>query len=764
MGRSFVETINSYVAGISQGSLRAFERGATFQDGIGLDYTTDPDKLTALKKLKKDSGTSVTDLVKWIIEYKGTFYMYGDTGKIYYRNGSGTYSNPITVSNSTGQGIGVFNNELWYISKNQIGKTKNLSTGSPTFQNDYFKSLSSEGNLSNFPVVGVNTYTTPVAISEAAANKYNFTPTVSYIVGVTVRVETKGTGNITCTMHDSSNKIIAQKTFLNSELPAGNVSLRINFDGTPKITSGATYHLHFTSTVADAQLSTSAVNDLTTLYVTTLQLYNDFDIDVSNKIEDRYDLGDSYQYTIKTGISELETDRLSYVPKTNRVAGISFLIFTKTDGTSYTVDLHNDFDEVIATKTLTMASIVERTVYNKFEFTTPATVIPGANYHFHIYKSNGTIGAIKSTTAQDINTAGYIVHSVVLNDDNNYHMTKEFTNLMCIGNGNFLATIDDSEVFNRQRLQFPPDENVRCLEVIGDYLFISTWKNDDITSYGRSRIYFWDGVSDTYNGFVAIDGQVNAMINTGNNNLLLFHGTTGMISTYNGGITELKRLKGIGENLTVEILPGAVATWEGLTYFGIGGGTSTSIDRLAYSYGRKDKDTPYSLNKAYPISTGTLNSTTLKIGAILGVNAAQFFVAWRDNATYGVDIIDTTTDQSSVFVQTLRLDGGAPGQEKLMKSINLRYAPITDTQKITVQWRDNNTGAFTTLGTVDGTSSADLSTLYKSFTSSAFLEYFYEREIKILLETQGGGTDAPTLLQVTYPIEVKDQVQLNRKS
>src|SRR5690606_31762059 len=94
--------------------------------------------ITSNNTLVKDSGSTVTDLVMKIVKnIDGNFYMYGNTGKIYKRTDAGAYSVLKTVSNSVGNGMEIFEDELWYASKNALGTTTELSTGTPTFQDNY---------------------------------------------------------------------------------------------------------------------------------------------------------------------------------------------------------------------------------------------------------------------------------------------------------------------------------------------------------------------------------------------------------------------------------------------------------------------------------------------------------------------------------------------------------------------------------------------------------------------------------------------------
>ena len=88
----------------------------------------------------------------------------------------------------------------------------------------------------------------------------------------------------------------------------------------------------------------------------------------------------------------------------------------------------------------------------------------------------------------------------------------------------------------------------------------------------------------------------------------MIHGTEGQISAYSGAITPIRKLNDVGENKTIEVLPGAICTWDNLVHFGIGGGTSASCPRVVYTYGTQNKDYDMTLSKAYPTSADNLTN------------------------------------------------------------------------------------------------------------------------------------------------------------
>jgi len=96
-------TFDSFSGGLSDGNRIGVS--GSFLFGQGLNFKDNPDQITANKAAVKNSGTTVTDLVKWISNDGTTTYFYGDAGKIYKRTSGGTWSLLRTVANSGGQGL-----------------------------------------------------------------------------------------------------------------------------------------------------------------------------------------------------------------------------------------------------------------------------------------------------------------------------------------------------------------------------------------------------------------------------------------------------------------------------------------------------------------------------------------------------------------------------------------------------------------------------------------------------------------------------------
>jgi hypothetical protein len=237
-----------------------------------LEIFNDTDSVTLKPAPIKDSGTTVTGLVKWIesaypYESADVRYAYDDSGNI-YRIASNTWSLDHTVASGTpvGQGEVVLTDELFYATSTTIGRKFRLSSGSGTYNDDFF----SDGthNLDASVSASGQTYTPPVAISETAPNSVTYQPAFDPLVSIQLYVTAKGTGNWTITFHDSLNNNLGTATLNNAAITNGAMNTFV-FTTPIRINIGVTYHFHVTSTVADGTLQTGTTADLSTAQYNT---------------------------------------------------------------------------------------------------------------------------------------------------------------------------------------------------------------------------------------------------------------------------------------------------------------------------------------------------------------------------------------------------------------------------------------------------------------------------------------------------------------
>src|SRR5690242_4721470 len=95
-----------YIGGISD-YLKEDVIKDSYYFGRAIDYRNDPQSITLLPGAVKESGSVITDLLKWgdITPSLLTTYFYGNSGNIYSRTSAGVWSNLTTVPSSHGNGL-----------------------------------------------------------------------------------------------------------------------------------------------------------------------------------------------------------------------------------------------------------------------------------------------------------------------------------------------------------------------------------------------------------------------------------------------------------------------------------------------------------------------------------------------------------------------------------------------------------------------------------------------------------------------------------
>lgn len=111
-----------------------------FYFGKCIDYRTDPQSITLLPGSLKESGSVVTDLLKWgdLTPSLLTSYYYGNTGNIYSRTTAGSWTNLHTAASSHGNGLAYFaaDDYVYYTGDTSFGRYGPIS-GTPQFSDNF---------------------------------------------------------------------------------------------------------------------------------------------------------------------------------------------------------------------------------------------------------------------------------------------------------------------------------------------------------------------------------------------------------------------------------------------------------------------------------------------------------------------------------------------------------------------------------------------------------------------------------------------------
>lgn len=205
-------------------------------------------------------------------------------GNVYFANGGflykrtpgangavGTYDEE---TDSSGNHIAAFDldyrpdrDALFIYGPNSIHELSPLSN-SPTYKINKYSYYSFFSNSTTTSTT--NTYTLPTTFEEAQdqtdnTNAIDFTCTKEPLSHGTFIVDTPGTGDWIFTLHDNANQTVATQTIPNADLPkAGDVITFSHFVGTRRMTIGADYHVHLTTTTGTSNVAVGTADDLRT--------------------------------------------------------------------------------------------------------------------------------------------------------------------------------------------------------------------------------------------------------------------------------------------------------------------------------------------------------------------------------------------------------------------------------------------------------------------------------------------------------------------
>lgn len=402
-------------------------------------------------------------------------------------------------------------------------------------------------------------------------------------------------------------------------------------------------------------------------------------------------------YQLPTAISESGSNSLSFTPTLDPQKSMAFTVSAPGTG-NWTLTIHDLQNNVIATQTI-LAAQVPASGQIEFIFTTPWRIVINKTYHAHLTVSTGT-STIVSSTHNNFSTGDFFTYYQFLVTDPVFHPIVRFLNKLVIGNERYLATWDGAS-YNANLIAFPPNTHVRCIGFWRNFLAIGTWQETtsgstpNIYDWNSGKIYFWDGISLTFNAQIDVpEGQVNAILGL-DSDLYYFAGYQGQLFLYQGSYMQesgngrgniVRRIPKVQPNEFIDIYPQALTMWRGLLHFGLAAHASTTqMQRATYSYGAWMAGYPQALSCDYPISTGNTGST-VSIGATYPVGQT-LLQSWNDNGSYGVDQINFNNPAASyAFIEANLQDFDVMWHDKEVLKARADHLPLQTGESITVKY------------------------------------------------------------------------------
>jgi hypothetical protein len=391
-----------------------------------------------------------------------------------------------------------------------------------------------------------------------------------------------------------------------------------------------------------------------------------------------------------TGLRYFQTD----IEPINKIG-----VYITDRGTgNWTLTLHDGLNNSLGTVTVSNANLTSN-AWNYFVFSSPvrAQVAPAAQtYHFHL-TSTVADGYVSSSTANDLSSCDMQLWADrLVNTKNGMHPMAAFQQFICIGNEHYLSVYEplgeaspSNSSWQRHKLTFPPGYEVCGLAVFNEYLAIACEKT---TSGGLTPqdgiIFFWDGLSTSYNYFTLVPEGSPYAIHQHKN--ILFYEAGGAWYALTSVTAQPSKIRTLpfGENYTsnnndsTKINPYAATVRNGVQLMAWPSvSTNTNIQFGVYSWGQVDKNMPNSFGYSYLISTGSQTysgSNNLSIGMVQNFGD-NLLISWRDdlNGGYGVDVINSSSKPASyATLETLIFDMGYPGKDKLTNYLEATYLAL----------------------------------------------------------------------------------------
>lgn len=275
-----------------------------------------------------------------------------------------------------------------------------------------------------------------------------------------------------------------------------------------------------------------------------------------------------------------------------------------------------------------------------------------------------------------------------------YHEKRD---AILIGNLELVAKVSAAGVFT-----------ANALDLLGKYEIRDIVPTDIDTLVGavalksvnKSRIFQWDGVQSSWQYSWFFGEEIKWMINK-LETILICAGDEGKI--YDFADLENPEAQIPGDYSSTAILystPNSKVIYKGFLCFGAyDGGAGNPFPNGVYTYGTKNaKKFPKALNCEYVLSQNKL--TAIEYGAI-STDGVNLFVAWKDDTTYGMDIIDFSNRYGSAFIEFLVMSINRE-IEKTFDRFPGAFKPLASGCRITLDKKLDHAAAFDEVAVVGG--------------------------------------------------------------
>lgn len=444
---------------------------------------------------------------------------------------------------------------------------------------------------------------------------------------------------------------------------------------------------------------------------TTATLQNNwFEKGISNSTT-CFKTGGSNIYTTPTAISEDTSNRRSFTTDIEPVCQIGVFIASKGTGT-VTLTLHDDANNVLATVSKLTADVVAGQI-NYFEFATPVRLQRGNNgagsaltYHYHVTSTVADTTIATETAGSLADCDMELWANALVPTLNGLHPIAQLSNATLIGNGRYVAQyepLQDNPTtadFLRHRLTLPPGFEVCGFAQKNLMIVIGAEKRSTSGEFQEGALFFWDGISDTYNDFWLVpEGSPESLFSHKN---VVYFLANGALYRMRGGDEPIKirtfRNTDSEYSSTVDSThsyPNMMTVRRNILMIGYPSYTTNmNLEHGVYSLGSITNEFPESFGYSYTTSNGTnLNngSNNLKLGMVKSYGDT-LYISWRDDSAnpqkVSVDVVNNSSPPAETgTMETLSYDNGEPFKYKNAGYAIVTFETLPADTSVTFKWK-----------------------------------------------------------------------------
>ncbi len=424
-----------------------------------------------------------------------------------------------------------------------------------------------------------------------------------------------------------------------------------------------------------------------------------------------YKTGGVQTYTTPLAITESTTTRRAFTSDIEPLYQIGVKLGSKGTGT-VTLTLHDDANNVLATVAKTTGNLTGGAI-NYFVFTTPIRIQRGNNgagsaltYHYHLTSTVADTEIITTTSGSLADCDMELWANALVTTKNGLHPITQLSNTTLIGNGRYVAQyepLQDNPTtadFLRHRLTLPPGFEVCGFAQKNLMTVIGAEKRSDSGEFQEGALFFWDGVSETYNDFWLVpEGSPESLFSHKN---VVYFIASGSLYRMRGGDEPIKirtfrntdsEYSSVTDN--THVYPNMMTVRRNILLMGYPSTTTNvNLEYGVYSLGSITNEYPESFGYSYTTSNGTNivdSSNDLKIGMVKNYGDT-LYISWRDDSAnpqqYSVDKVDNSSLPASTgTMETLTFDAGQPYKYKRAGYFIATFETLPENTSVTLKWK-----------------------------------------------------------------------------